>query len=365
MRRRNLLKGLAAAGAVPVVGMASAAEGGDSDAPANLVPDEPVVVDGLFAGTIRDSQLEGMSKAGVDCGVAGGPRDIESFSALLEYFDTHSDELVHAKTVADIRRAKREGKISNVFCWQYASSLGSKFNEPLGRIWFPLRGFQEIGLRIIGLCYNVTNAFGGGNLEPEIPLTRAGRKLVEQIHDLRMVLDVGGHTGEQTSLDAIAMAPEIPVVCTHTNIASIADNYRCISDRVIDAIAATGGVIGISAVNDFHVRERGDTGPVPHVDIEAHVDQYDYIKNRVGVEHVGMGTDFVTDLEIPYGTGINLDIIVEDMIDEPWKFIKGFESIEEFPNLVDALHRRGWTQREIDLAMGENWLRVYETVWGA
>lgn len=359
MKRRNLLKGVAAAGALPLARVSLG-----SDEKDEATNSEPVVVDGLAAGTIRESYFEGMKKGGVHCAVAGGPRDFESFTSLLKFFDAHGDELIHAKTVADIRRARSEGKYANVFCWQYASALGSKFNEPLGSPDTALRGFQEVGLRIVGLCYNVTNNFGGGNLEPHIPLTRAGHRLVDEIHKLNIVLDVGGHTGEQTSLDAIAIAPEIPVVCTHTNVAAIANNARCISDRLIDAIAATGGVIGLSAVNDFHIRAAGNTGKVRRATLEDHVNQYDYIKNRVGVEHVGMGTDSVEGMPIPYG-GINKAIIPEDMVDEPWRFIDGFEQIEQFPNLVEALRRRGWTQHEIDLAMGENWLRVYEQVWGA
>jgi membrane dipeptidase len=265
--------------------------------------------------------------------------------------------------VADIRRARREGKISNVFCWQAADALGAAFNAPLGSTNTALRAFAEIGLRVIGLCYNVTNAFGAGCLEPAVGLTRAGRRLVEEIHSLRLVLDVGGHTGEQTSLDAIAISRGVPVVCTHTNVAAIANNARCVSDRVIDAIAGTGGVIGITAVNDFHVRGRGNTGPVPHVGIDAHIEQYEYIRKRVGVDHVGMGTDFVDGMAIPYG-GVNTEIITTDMISEPWRFVKGFESIAEFPNLVAGFRRRGWSEADIAKVMGGNWLRVYARVWG-
>jgi membrane dipeptidase len=197
-----------------------------------------------------------------------------------------------------------------------------------------------------------------------VPLTRAGRRLVEEIHALGIVLDVGGHTGERTTLDAIEISRGVPVVCTHTNVAAIANNYRCVSDRVIDAIAGTGGVIGITAVSDFHVRGRGNTGKVPHVGIDEHVDQYDYIKKRVGVDHVGLGTDFVDGMPILYG-GVNKEIIPPDMVDEPWRYVKGFESIAELPNVITGLKRRGWTDAEVGKAMGGNWLRVYETVWGA
>lgn len=357
MQRRDMLKGAVLSGLVPTLGLTSRETAAQ--------PDQAIVVEGLFAGAMRASHLEGMQKGGVHCGVAGGPSDMNGYAALLDFFDRRGAEVVLAKSVAAIRQARRDGKIANVFCWQSAEPLGAAFNSPLGSARTALRAFAEMGLRIIGLCYNVTNPFGAGCLEPQVGLTRAGRRLVEEIHRLRLVLDVGGHTGEQTTLDAIAMSRGVPVVCTHTNIAAIANNYRCVSDRVIDAIAGTGGVIGITAVNDFHVRGRGNTGPVPHVGIDEHVDQYDYIRKRVGVEHVGMGTDFVDGMPIPYGGGVNAEIIPADMVSEPWRFVKGFESIAEFPNLVAGFKRRGWTQREIDLAMGGNWLRVYQSVWGA
>ena len=383
MIRRDFVKGVAAAGAASGSLLAGGAGGPDgsggtgtgagdrvardpvsSPRDTSSPQDTDIVVEGLFAGAMRLSHLRGMQEGGVHCGVAGGPSDMASFSALLHFFDDHADEVVLARSVAEIRSARARGLISNVFCWQAADALGSAFNSPLGSTTTALRAFQEIGLRQVGLCYNVTNPFGSGCLEPEGRLTRAGERLVEEIHSRRMVLDVGGHTGERTTLDAISISEGVPVVCSHTNVAAIADNARCISDRVIDAIAGTGGVIGITAVNDFHVRGRGNTGPVPHVGIDEHVDQYDHIKQRVGVDHVGLGTDFVDGMPIPYGGGINREIIPEDMVSEPWRFVRGFESIAELPNLVDGLRRRGWSDEEVQKAMGANWLRVYEQVWG-
>lgn len=374
MKRRDFVKGLAVAGAASGLAGAGAQASPDratgqpgsphtAPPPAPLAQDD-IVVDGLFAGAMRLSHLRGMQEGGVHCGVAGGPSDMATFAALLRFFDEYADEVVLARSVADIRAAHARGLTSNVFCWQSATVLGDSFNSPLGNAATSLRAFYEVGLRQVGICYNVANAFGSGCLEPEGPLTRAGHRLVEEMHSLGIILDVGGHTGERTTLDAIAISDGVPVICSHTNIAAIADNYRCISDRVIDAIAGTGGVIGITAVNDFHVRERGNTGPTPHVGIEEHVDQYDYIRNRVGVDHVGMGTDFVGGMEIPYGGGINAEIITTDMVSEPWRFIRGFESIAELPNVIDGLRRRGWTDDEVRKAMGANWLRVYQQVWG-
>ena len=216
----------------------------------------------------------------------------------------------------------------------------------------------------MGLCYNVANPFGAGCLEPHIPLTRAGRRLVEEIHALNLVLDVGGHTGEQTTLDAIAMSTGVPVICTHTNVKALNDNARCSSDRVFDAIAATGGVIGLTAVSDFLVRPRGNTGLVPQATLDQYLDQFDYLRKRVGVDHVGLGPDFVDGMDIPYGGGINQEIMPPDLLGEPWLYVKGFESIAEAPNVSRGLRGRGWTDDDVNKAMGGNWLRVYEQVWG-
>jgi membrane dipeptidase len=358
MHRRELLKGAVAAGALPALGPGSSFSPVEKDE-----PDQPIVVAGLFAGSMRLSHLKGMQQGGAHCGVASGPSDMASFASLLHFFDQHRNEVVLAKSVAEIRKARAEDKISNVFCWQSADPLGSAFNSPLGPATTALRAFYEVGLRIVGLCYNVTNPFGSGCLEPNGPLTRAGRRLVEEIHSLGIVLDVGGHTGEQTSLDALAVSRGVPVVCTHTNVAAITANVRCTSDRVFDAIAGTGGVIGLTAVSDFHLRKKGDTGSLPQANLEAHLDQYDYLKKRVGVDHVGLATDFIDGMPIPYGGGVNLEIIPPDMVSEPWRYVKGFESIAELPNLIRGLRDRGWTEAEIDKVMGGNWLRVYGAVW--
>ena len=142
---------------------------------------------------------------------------------------------------------------------------------------------------------NLNNIFGGGCMDHNVPLTRAGRRLVEEMHRLNIILDVGGHTGEQTSLDAIAMSKGVPVVCTHTNPAALCANPRNISDRLAVAIAETGGVIGITTLSDFHNLDATTIPPnrakIEQATLDLHLDHYDYFKRLVGVDHVGMGTD--------------------------------------------------------------------------
>ncbi len=122
------------------------------------------------------------------------------------------------------------------------------------------------------------------------------------MQDMGILVDTGGHTGERTSLDVIRMARR-PVVCTHANMLGLNDNPRNISDRVIEGIAKTGGLVGITAMEGFMTWSRKDapramTGPFPpRANVSRYVDEFDYMKRLVGVDHVALGTDFISDLE--------------------------------------------------------------------
>ena len=176
----------------------------------------------------------------------------------------------------------------------YGNGLDEAMDQaPLGSLALlgpALDRYYGQGLRIQGLCYNGYNVFGSGCLDHAVPLTRAGRRLVEEIHRRRILLDVGGHTGERTSLDAIELSPGTPVVVTHTNFASLNPNIRCISDRLAERVAATGGVIGLTAVSDFLMRSAqvakrdGPTSPLATLD--RLLDDFDYGRRLVGAEHL-------------------------------------------------------------------------------
>ncbi len=363
MKRRELLGSALWAGAGLHLGRAANAHATEAGIARPARRDKTrLTVSGLDVSTLTERYLRMLKEGGVDCWhkSTGG---FQLVGEVLGFIDAHPGEMTVATTVREIREAYEREMISIVFGMQSSEFLESSVND-LAAV---LRGHYQIGLRILGIAYNLPNAFGSGNFYPYMGLTSAGRKLVEGIHNLDIILDVGGHTGEQTSLDAIAMAPDIPVICSHTNVAAIADNPRCVSDRLIDAIAGTGGVIGLTAVNDFHIRGRGelDVAHSPRVGLDQHVDQMDYLRQRVGVDHIGLGPDFVDGRGIDYdfynrSTSINRAIIS----DGRWLYLEGFEDISEMPNVVAKMEERGWASGDIDKVMGGNWLRVYEKVWG-
>jgi hypothetical protein len=136
-------------------------------------------------------------------------------------------------------------------------------------------------------------------LDPTVPLTVEGSLIVAQMQKLGIVVDVSGHTGVQTALDVIAMA-EPPVVITHGNVQALNDNPRCSPDAVIEGVTRTGGLMGVAALSAFMTWGRKDaakaeTGPFPaQASLSRYVDEFDYLKKLVGVEHIALGTDFVT-----------------------------------------------------------------------
>jgi membrane dipeptidase len=373
--RRTVLGGAIAASAA--TGLTSARA--NAAAPAGTAS-PPIVVDGLDCSLVSEKFLELMRQGGANCvhltvgGIAEDDGGTPGFGTLYEFADKHGDRMAIATSVRDIRQAHQTGKVAFVLGWQDANILDGPLRE--SRVFTTMNeslgAYSHLGLRIIGICFNNSNLFGGGCLEQREPLTQAGRRLVEEVHKRNLLLDVGGHTGEQTSLDAIEISKGVPIVSTHTNVAAINPNMRCISDRLAVAIANTGGVIGVNALSDFHNRNaksaliHGDQSP--QVTLDTHLDQYDYFKKLVGVEHIGLGPDFTwgtkwsvegeppadVSLNWPYGESSVGGLL----------YVKGYENISKLPNLVRGLRGRGWSQPELDKLLGENWLRVYERVWG-
>ena len=342
---------------------ASGQEAGGSDPLA--IHKSTLVFDGLIPAALTEGFLAELRKGGVDGWHAtiGG---VQAFADAYKFIDEHPQDLIAARSVRDIRDANREGKLSVVFGWQGADALGDGQNSRFGPPKTALRAYYELGLRIVLPVYNVANIFGGGCLEPEMGLTRAGRRLVEEIHGLNMALDVGGHTGEQTSLDAIEMSAGRVVMCTHSNVKALNDNPRCVSDRLIEAVAKTGGVIGLTPVNDFLVRNKTNAhlDEIPQVTVEEYADQFDYVRKLVGVDYISLASDFVVGRNIDYGN-VNRGIFPREMFVDASIFVKGYENVAETPNVTAALLRRGWSVPDVRKVLGENLLRAYEQIWGA
>jgi membrane dipeptidase len=353
-----------------------AAGGGAVLLAAGLPAAERLVVDGLDTSVMSEDFLDRVREGGVHCIHLTAYRE-DSFRSLHEFAAGHPKRVRIVASVAEIERARADGVVAVVLGVQaagglYGNGIDAAMDEvPLGslaRIRPALERYYALGLRIQGVCYNTYNVFGSGCLDHTVPLTRAGRRLVEEIHRLRIVLDIGGHAGERTSLDAVAMSAGVPVVVTHSNFAAKNPNMRCISDRLAVAVAKTGGVIGLTAVSDFLVRNATNAArhgaTSPRAKLATLLDHYDYGKKLVGAEHLGVGPDFNYGQE-PYDVNPAdaVTFVPEALSAGPVRMAEGFAHVGEWPSLVAGLRGRGWTERELDLVLGANWLRVWKRVW--
>src|SRR5262249_44649736 len=171
------------------------------------------------------------------------------------------------------------------------------------------------------------------------------------------------HSGRQTTLDA-CQASSAPVVATHTSAAALYRCDRAKSDEELRALAATGGVIGIVCVPFFLAAPDS-----PGQTIELVLDHVDYVSQLVGVEHVGIGTDWPIALphalqrrmfvpflaEIGFREEHGVDVVAA---------LDGFRDYRDLVNITRGLVSRGYSDGEIAGILGENFLRVFEQVVG-
>jgi membrane dipeptidase len=192
--------------------------------------------------------------------------------------------------------------------------------------------FASLGQRVSQLTYNGLNHLGGGcGLRHDPGLTGLGAEVVAAMNRAGMIVDVS-HCGERTTLDAIE-ASKRTILATHSNCAALAPGHaRCKSDEVIRKLAASGGVIGVTAISNFVT----DSRPVR---FEHVLDHFDYIARLTGTEHVGLGTD---------GGVLGLQA----------NLAPGFGRPDTIFRLTEGLIRRGYSDAEIRRMLGFNFERV-------
>lgn len=252
-------------------------------------------------------------------------------------------------TVADLDRAKRQGRVGVIMGLQNADQFETVADVAL---------FHGLGLRCAQLTYNTLNRLGSGCTERvDGGVSDFGAEIIVEMEARGMLVDTS-HSGDRTTLDAIALAKG-PIAITHANCRVLSHHPRGKTDAAIVALAKKGGVIGISGVRQFvSDREPTTLGNI--------VDHIEHVAKLTAIEHVGIGSD--ADL---YGydamkpdqykmlkQGYNSSYAFRDRID-----IEGFDSPTKFLSIADEMIRRGWKDNDIRLVLGGNFRRLLETVW--
>jgi membrane dipeptidase len=270
----------------------------------------------------------------------------QALLSIARWWEAHHDPgkpVRIAKSVEELRAIVADDELAVVLHFQGTPPLGGTVEM--------LDAYYHLGVRVIQLTYNHAGSCGDGCLEErDAGLTDLGRKALGRMHQLGIAPDLT-HAGERTCLDALGVA-ERPVVATHSNAKTVCDSPRNLSDEVIDGIAATEGVIGVVAFPAF-VSDQDPT-------LDKLIDHVVYIAERVGIGHVGIGTDFADEDEEDF------DFFGYDpryYPRPPWVWPRGIAWWEDIPNIPDALAARGFAEVEIAGVMGENFLRVFGEVW--
>jgi membrane dipeptidase len=214
--------------------------------------------------------------------------------------------------------------------------------EPIGTDLDALYVFYQAGLRSLGIVWSRPNAFGHGvpfNF-PDSPdigpgLTEAGQALVKACNQLGILVDLS-HLNERGFWD-VAELSEAPLVATHSGVNVLAASPRNLTDRQLDAIGETGGIVGVN----FHIGFlRADGRSDVETSLTEIVRHAAYIAERIGVEHVGLGSDF---------DGATMPHDLKD--------------VAGLPKLLQALRDHGFSADDLEKIAYANWLRVLRKTW--
>lgn len=307
---------------------------------------------------------------------------VKQFDHFYRQIAMFPDQVGVATTAEEIRELRRERKIAAIIAIEGAIALESDLGV--------LRMLHRLGLREMNLVHNLENNIGDvmyttKNGGKGSGLTAYGRELVAEMNRLGILIDLS-HTAEQTIFDVMAASTQ-PVTTTHSGARALVDRPGNWSDEMIRTLANKGGVICVAFLPQQVSREydakwhggrqrgsgimgleplvyRGDPTKIYEFIAERTsgggsgraemarrrrqdipplsnlIDHIDYVVRLVGVDHVGISSDWG-------GYMVN---------------IKGIENAGEYQNIAQALLQRGYSREDVSKIMGENLLRLFDEV---
>jgi len=284
---------------------------------------------------------------------------LEQIDIIHQINAAHPDVFLPVQRASDIRRAKRQGLIASILAVEGGVGLENSLA--------PLRIWHAAGARLMTLCHNGTldwidsatdDARHGG-------LTAFGLAVVRELNRLGMMVDCA-HVAPSV-MHQVLDTSTAPIVFSHSNARALCDHPRNVPDDVVDRIPGNGGIVMATFIPDFinpevhawmqplRARLHGDFGtdrlaaiaahekthgPRPQATLIQLADHIDYLANRIGPDHVGIGSDFFGVPTTPLG----------------------LENVSRFPHLLAELIHRGWTDKAIAGLASGNFIRVFRTV---
>jgi len=284
----------------------------------------------------------------------GGPdaylETIQFLSGYNTFLARHDNWFERVETPARLDGIKASGKVGIL--------LGVQNSEHFRKV-DDVDYFYGLGQRVSQLTYNARNLLGNGSTERrDEGLSDFGIAIIERMNKLGMAVDVS-HCGDRTTLEAFDVSKK-PVLITHSNCRALNPTHpRCKTDEAIKAMAAKGGVMGITEVRMFITAKEPTT-------IETMLDHFDYVAKLVGVEHLGVGSDIdllgydamppeeLKQLRASYKGSYGF----RDKVD-----IDGYNYAKRPFDLAEGLIRRKYSDPNIEAILGGNFQRVLKEIW--
>ena len=317
---------------------------------------DSIVIDGLNVSRWGRDTFAAMKQAGVTASNAtvtvrhGFRQTVEMLADWQRWFETESNVIAPVLKTADIHDAKKSGRAGIILGFQNATPIEDDLRL--------ISVFKSLGVRIVQLTYNTRNHIGDGCMEtPGAGLSHYGRAAVREMNRQGVLIDLS-HCGYQTTMDAIERS-EAPVALTHANPRALCPSPRNHLDEEFEACASKGGVIGATAFPSFL--------PTQRQSVEGLIDAIDYLVALVGIDHVGIGLDFIDDQPREYffpESPSSQQFYEEGTVPEwPWTYPDGVRSTKDWPNVTTALLRRGYLPEDARKIIGLNFLRLFDAVW--
>lgn len=319
-----------------------------------LLPSSP---ENLFApGHTSHVDLDKLTRGGVGgvamaIAVGNGPRTAEGvaaaraeadakLTAIRAFIKDHPDQATLALSANDIVRIHKAGRIAVIESFLNTRSIGSDLSA--------IDGFYRDGVRLFGFSHAGNNDFAdssrpsGEPAEEHHGLSAVGKQAVARLNRLGVIIDISQLT--PAGVMQVLELSKAPVIASHSDVRALVENTRTLSDRELDAIKVNGGIVDVTPFNNYLRRvppelDAQARAQLPRATVSDLVDHIDYIVKRIGIDHVGIGTDF------NHGAGI-----------------QGFDDESEAPNVTRELVRRGYSESQIAKIWGGNFLRVFRRV---
>jgi len=256
-------------------------------------------------------------------------------ATLFKIEDRSNGRFRVVRTVADLERGLDKGVMAAALHLEGADGIDPDLDA--------LHVLYRAGLRSLGLVWGRPNLFAEGvavryRRSPDTGpgLTEAGRRLVRACNDLRILVDVS-HLNEKGFWDVAALT-DAPLVATHSNAYAVCPSSRNLTDRQLDAIRDSDGIVGLNFAVNFLREDAARDADTP---LDVMVRQVDHLVEKVGIDRVGFGSDFD-------------GVLISQQIGD----------VTGLPRLMTALRERGYDDGALRKLAHENWIRVLRATWG-